>query len=69
MAGVARLREGRGGVDGVSPTKNVSGVEELCVRHSLQQSKKHTDINIHTDNARIACSLVWSAAEQQSTER
>ena len=37
MAGVARLREGRGGVDGVSsaPEHN-SGIQELGVGHSLQ---------------------------------
>lgn len=37
MAGVTRLREGRGGVDGVSSTtQHISGIQELGVGHSLQ---------------------------------
>ncbi len=36
MAGITRLREGRGGVDGVSSTsQHVSGIQELGVGHSL----------------------------------
>lgn len=38
MAGVTRLSEGGGGVDGVSPTAQpISRVQELRVRHSLQK--------------------------------
>lgn len=37
MAGVTRLRKGRGGVDGVSSTtQHISGIEELGVGHGLQ---------------------------------
>ena len=37
MAGVTRLREGGGGVDGVSPTTQcVGGIQELGVGHSLR---------------------------------
>lgn len=37
MAGVARLREGRGGVDGVSSApEHISWIKELGVGHSLQ---------------------------------
>lgn len=35
MAGVTRLREGRGGVDGVAPAEDVRRVEELHVGHRL----------------------------------
>lgn len=36
VAGVTRLREGRGGVDGVSPaTQRVGGIQELGVGHRL----------------------------------
>lgn len=37
VAGVARLTEGRGGVDGVSSaTQHISGIQKLGVGHSLQ---------------------------------
>lgn len=38
MAGVAALREGRGGVDGVpAAAQHVGGVQELGVGHRLQR--------------------------------
>ena len=38
MAGVTRLRKGRGGVDGVSPAaQHISGIQELGVGHSLRR--------------------------------
>lgn len=66
MAGVPGLREGRGGVDGVAPAEDVSGVEELHVGHRLW---RHGGVQINTSYRHYGNSFVFFPARVRASRR